>query len=213
MTTAVIIVLAILVLIYIIYLLSQVNKNKDERIKNKFEGKQNKSSKQMLFFIVFSAILIAIGAVLKIFGIMITTNMRISLFNIPIIIAGFICGMEFGIITGFGVDLTYSMFSGYAYNPAFTLSAIYWGILGGIFNKLYKKNKLNVFKVFLGVLITSLLETHTNLLVTYLLYGTLTTMYSLLIKYLILIIKWPIASIIIIVLYKKILNKVYKVKE
>jgi len=197
-----------LVVVYIIYLLITIRKNKDDRIKSRLENNKKVNKKELIFNITFCSILIAIGAVLKIFGIMITTQMRISLFNIPIIISGLFCGMEFGIITGIGVDLTYSLFSGYAFNPAFTLSAIFWGILGGLFHRWNKLNKISIVKVVIGVLITSLLETHTNLLVTYLIYGTLTTYYSLLIKYLILIIKWPIVSIFIIIIHRRVLEKI-----
>ena len=151
------------------------------------------------------AVLMGLGAVLKMFGIMITTNMRISFFAIPLICAGMLHGFGFGIVTAVGADLVYSLFSGYAFNPAFTISAIYWGILGGILHLvILKKNKLPLVYLIIGVLITSLLETHTNLIVTYILYGKGATLVELLTKYLILVIKWPLIVLIIKTLYERL---------
>ncbi len=206
------ILLVLLVLIYFLYLYKTVNKNKEERLKNNLDG-QKSSNKMNVLYICVSAVMMALAAVLKVFGIMLTTEMRISFFALPLILTGLFCGMEWGIITSIGADLTYSLFSGYAFNPAFTLSAVYWGVLGGIFQKINNKNKLNIFVVFFGVLITSLLETHTNILVTLLLYGTATSIASLLTKYLVLVIKLPIITFLVYILNKRVINKLFRKVE
>ena len=186
-----------------------------ERTYFDIEPKNNKklSNKDITRMIVTSAILMALASVLKMFGIMITTEMRISFFQTPLILAGLMNGFGFGIVTSIGADLVYSLFSGYAFNPAFTLSAVYWGVLGGLFHYVVrKKGSLKWFIVVIGVFITSLLETHTNLLVTYILYGSGTTMAALLIKYAVLIIKLPLISIIVIILYNRVLKKLNLIK-
>ena len=75
------------------------------------------------------------------------------------------------------------------------------------------KGKLNLFVIFIGIFITSLLETHTNVLVTLLLYGKATTIASLITKYLVLIIKLPIISLLVYVLNKRVINKLFKKVE
>lgn len=175
------------------------------------ESKTNNVNHSILFKITTCAILMALGATLKVFGIMITTNMRISFFAIPLILAGLLHGFGFGIVTSIGADLVYSLFSGYAFNPAFTLSAVYWGILGGAFHYFVKKKgNLPLLIIIVGVFITSMLETHTNLIVTYILYGTGTTMVQLFTKYLILLIKWPLIVLVIKLLYERLFKQLIK---
>ena len=186
-----------------------------ERTYFDIEPKNNKklSNKDITRMIVTSAILMALASVLKMFGIMITTEMRISFFQTPLILAGLMNGFGFGIVTSIGADLVYSLFSGYAFNPAFTLSAIYWGVLGAILRLiLKKKGSLKWLVVGIGVLITSILETHTNLLVTYILYGSGTTLMALLTKYAVLIIKLPLITIIVTVLYNRVIKKLKLIK-
>lgn len=206
------ILLITLVLLYFLYLFFRVQNNKNERLQKNLDGKKQ-SNKQNILYMCISAVMMALAAVLKVFGIMLTTEMRISFFALPLILTGLICGFEWGIVTAIGADLTYSLFSGYAFNPAFTLSAVYWGILGGIFKHINKSNKLNLFVIFLGVFICSILETHTNLLVTFLLYGRWTTVASLMTKYLVLIIKLPILSLFIYILNKRVINKLFRKVE
>ena len=208
---SIIIILLLLVFIYFIYLFFHVRKNKEERIKNNLLENNidhKKANKINIFYLATASMMIALGAVLKIYGIMITDQMRISLFAIPLMLSGLVCGMELGIVTAIGADLTYSIFSGYAFNPAFTISAVYWGILGGIFHNLRAKGKLSIIKIILGILIVSLLETHTNLIVTYILYGTFTTIASLITKYIILLVKLPILSAVMILINYRVINKI-----
>lgn len=179
-----------------------------------YESKEKKQlSKNTILIrkICLCAVLMALSAVLKMFGIMITDNMRISFFALPLIQAGVTSGFGYGIVTSVGADLVYSLFSGYAFNPAFTISAIYWGVLGGIFNRYIKKHdgKLPWLLVILGIFITSLLETHTNVLVTLILYGTGTTMMQLLTKYLVLVIKLPWMILVVKVLYERVIKKLH----
>lgn len=175
------------------------------------EKKELTKNQKLIRKICLCAVLMALSAVLKMFGIMITTNMRISFFALPLIQAGVTSGFGYGIVTSIGADLVYSLFSGYAFNPAFTISAMYWGILGGIFNHYIKKHdgKLPLWFVIVGIFIASILETHTNVLVTLLLYGTGTTIMQLLTKYLVLVIKLPWMVIVVKVLYERVIKKLH----
>ena len=197
----------VLILLFILVILFWFNKRKIPQEKGELENNNNDST-NLVLLIAISSVMMALGALLKVFGIMLTPNMRISFFALPLMLTGLICGMEYSILTAIGADLIYSLFSGYAFNPAFTLSAVYWGILGGIFKILKDKNHLNFFAIFLGILITSLLETHTNLLVTYMLYGTYTTIASLITKYIVLIIKLPLLALLLYGINKRVIDKI-----
>ena len=85
---------------------------------------------------------------------------------------------------------------------------LYWGIIGGIFHMIIKrKNKLSFLTIIIGIFITSLLETHTNVLMTLWIYGTHTALVDLLQKYLVLVMKFPILVFVIKILYERVIKK------
>lgn len=159
--------------------------------------------------IALSAILMALGVILKYFSITIPPTLRISFFAVPLILSGIIGGIPMGLVTAFGADLIYGLFlNPYPYNVGFALSALYWGIIGGIFHMIIKrKNKLSFLTIIIGIFITSLLETHTNVLMTLWLYGTHTALVDLLQKYLVLVMKFPILVFVIKILYERVIKK------
>ena len=159
--------------------------------------------------IAISAVLMALGVILKYFSITIPPTLRISFFAVPLILSGIIGGIPMGLVTAFGADLIYGLFlNPYPYNVGFALSALYWGVLGGIFHMFIKrKDKLPLFIILIGIFITSLLETHTNVLMTLCLYGTHTAFVDLLQKYLVLIVKFPFIVFVIKILYERVIKK------
>ncbi len=159
--------------------------------------------------IAISAVLMALGVILKYYSITIPPTLRISFFAVPLILSGLIGGIPLGLVTAFGADLIYGLFlNPYPYNVGFALSALYWGILGGVFHIVVKrKNNLPLLVVILGIFITSLLETHTNVLMTLWLYGTHTALVDLLQKYLILILKFPLMVFVVKILYERVIKK------
>lgn len=164
--------------------------------------------KNMVRNVAICSILMALGATLKYYGIMITPSLRISFFAIPLILGGIVGGIPLGLLTALGADLLYSMVSGYAFNIGYTISALYWGVLGGLFLMYFnKKQKLPIYIILIGVFIVLMLETHTNLLVTYFLYGTFTAFYDMLVKYLLLIIKLPLISFVIKLVFERVILK------
>ena len=70
-----------------------------------------------------------------------------------------------------------------------------------------RKNKLPLVYIIIGIFITSLLETHTNVLMTLWLYGTHTAFIDLLQKYLVLIVKFPLIVFVIKILYERVIKK------
>lgn len=194
-------VIIILIAIYL-YLKFKENKKDGKALKNE--------SKHAIRNIAISSILMALAAILKVYGIMIGTDMRLAFYSIPLILAGLVCGVDYGILAALGADLVYSAVSGYAFNITYTIGAILWGLLGGIFRYYQAKHyKLNIIVVFIGVLIASLLETHINLLSNLILYGKGTTMVLMLYKYLIIVIKIPIITSLVILLNERVVKKIF----
>ena len=198
-------VIIILIAIYL-YLKFKENKKDGKALKNE--------SKHAIRNIAISSILMALAAILKVYGIMIGTDMRLAFYSIPLILAGLVCGVDYGILAALGADLVYSAVSGYAFNITYTIGAILWGLLGGIFRYYQAKHcKLNIIVVFIGVLIASLLETHINLLSNLILYGKGTTMVLMLYKYLIIVIKIPIITSLVILLNERVVKKIFVDKK
>ena len=198
-------VIIILIAIYL-YLKFKENKKDGKALKNE--------SKHAIRNIAISSILMALAAILKVYGIMIGTDMRLAFYSIPLILAGLVCGVDYGILAALGADLVYSAVSGYAFNITYTIGAILWGLLGGIFRYYQAKHyKLNIIVVFIGVLIASLLETHINLLSNLILYGKGTTMILMLYKYLIIVIKIPIITSLVILLNERVVKKIFVDKK
>lgn len=198
-------VIIILIAIYL-YLKFKENKKDGKALKNE--------SKHAIRNIAISSILMALAAILKVYGIMIGTDMRLAFYSIPLILAGLVCGVDYGILAALGADLVYSAVSGYAFNITYTIGAILWGLLGGIFRYYQAKHyKLNIIVVFIGVLIASLLETHINLLSNLILYGKGTTMVLMFYKYLIIVIKIPIITSLVILLNERVVKKIFVDKK
>ena len=98
--------------------------------------------------LVILSLLMAMTTVLKFVSIG-NGEFRISLFEIPIILAGITSGPLMGIVVAFGGDLIYGIIGGYSYSFIMSLSAMMWGLMGGL---LYKK-KVKIIPLVLLILI------------------------------------------------------------
>ncbi len=116
------------------------------------------STKNIMLLALFAAISIIFTRFLYFYLPIIAVNtVRISLGNIPIILAGLLLGPAAGAITGIVADVIgTTMFSPFGYFPGFTLSAAVVGFLPGIL-KLYFKNLDKYFTILIIVLITELI--------------------------------------------------------
>lgn len=112
--------------------------------------------------IAVSAILTAMAIVLKTYvSIPIGIQARtLSIWPIPIILVGIICGLKFGLASGLITDIIYFFLFGGVYNPFYTISAIAWGLCGYLI-KISKKPHL---MVFVYIAIFSIFETANNTL-------------------------------------------------
>ena len=159
--------------------------------------------KLSLKIIASISILVALTVVLKMYGFMITPNMRISFYAVPLLISGIIGGFTPGIVAGIAADMIYGFFfNSYGYNPIYTVSAVLWGIAGGFLNFQFKrKGNLSWILVIFVILATSLLETSNNALWDLILYSKETTLVLFGYKLAVIGIKLPV-----IVFVTKIIN-------
>lgn len=116
------------------------------------------STKNIMLLALFAAISIIFTRFLSFYLPIVAVNtVRISLGNIPLILAGLFLGPVAGAATGIVADVIGStMFSPLGYFPGFTLSAALVGFLPGIL-KLYFKRQDKYSNILIIVLITELI--------------------------------------------------------
>lgn len=138
---------------------------------------------------------------------------RISLGDIPIMLAGILLGPLAGALVGGISDIIGSVFlSPYGYFPGFTLSAIFVGIIPGLFSKYIEKNGMKFITMIIISLATQIpVSIFLNTIWLTMLYGTTFTVLVIprIISNSIML---PIYTIIIYLLYIK-LNNVSIVKK
>lgn len=157
--------------------------------------------------IAILSILMALGVVLKFFSIG-TGEFRISFWDIPLFMAGVIAGPVYGGIVALGADLIYGLcFSTYPFSFIMMFTTIIWGVAGGIF-KYLKINKLTLIPLFIVVLGTSITSTVINSIYLILYYGFESMLVKLPLRLLVLVIKWPITTLLVYILYKSVFSKI-----
>lgn len=157
--------------------------------------------------IAILSILMALGVVLKFFSIG-TGEFRISFWDIPLFMAGVIAGPIYGGIVALGADLIYGLcFSTYPFSFIMMFTTIIWGVAGGIF-KYLKINKLTLIPLFIVVLGTSITSTVINSIYLILYYGFESMLVKLPLRLLVLVIKWPITTLLVYILYKSVFSKI-----
>ncbi len=99
--------------------------------------------KNMAKFLSVCAILAALSIILgKYLAINIGTNIRFSLENLPILMAGIYLGPLAGGAVGLTADLLGCLLVGYAINPIITIASVMIGVIGGLGKIILKKNRL-----------------------------------------------------------------------
>ena len=102
--------------------------------------------------LVTLALLAAISVVLARFIIpMPNPTMRFSIEAVPMIIAGFLFGPIPGAIVGLVADFVGCLFSGYGYNPVFSVPPILLGLSSGLLRPLLYK-RVNFVRILLAFL-------------------------------------------------------------
>lgn len=154
--------------------------------------------------LVVIAIMMSLAIIFKTFAIG-NGQFRISIWDIPLMIAGIIAGPFYGGLCALGADLIYSFcFSSYPFSFIMMFTTIVWGVAGGIF---YKR-KIKILVLIIVVLVTSLVATGINSIYLSIYYGWQVMLAGLPGRLITMIIKIPITTIIVYVimdvLYKKL---------
>ncbi|QVK17982.1 folate family ECF transporter S component [Mycoplasmatota bacterium] len=130
-------------------------------------------NKNQVFLYAFTAVLGSIAGVLKIVSIE-SPLYRLTVYDIPIMIAGFTIGPLYGGIVGLIADIFQMLLKGYP-PSLMTLSSIMWGVIPGLFYYIKRYLKSNTSKVIVAVILiilTSATAFGINTLQLYLWYGS-----------------------------------------
>ena len=186
----------------IIFILVYVNKRKVKKIET-YE-KTSISKKELIYRITFSAVFIALGAVLKTVSIN-TGEMRLGFYEIPVFLSGMLLGPFYGALVGIGSDFVYSISSGYSYSVIMMCSAMMWGFLGGLLHN--RKNKFIV--TLLMCLLAGVVATSINSVQLYIYYG-IGMFANLPNRILTMLVKWPLISAVTWLLTERVIKIVIK---
>jgi ECF transporter S component (folate family) len=120
--------------------------------------------------------------------------LRISFYDIPLILGSLLFGPVIGGIIGFASDFAYITMAGFPFSFWMALSAVTWGVLPFI---IYRQD--NTLFLTLSIIITSIITFSFN---TYQLYvWTGSGVFALLpLRLLVLVLKWPVQIAIIKIL-------------
>ena len=157
--------------------------------------------------IAILSILMALAIVFKFFSIG-SDSFRISIWDIPLFMAGVLAGPIYGGIVALGADLIYGLcFSQYPFSFIMMFTTIVWGVSGGLF-KYIKITKFTIVPLYLLVLATSVVATSINSIYLIMYQGMNAMVAGLPFRLLVMIIKWPITSTLIYILYKSVFERI-----
>jgi len=144
-----------------------------------------------LRILIFAGLLAAMSFVLKLYLSFTTFDLRVSFYDLPLILGSILFGPFIGGVIGFASDFAYITMAGFPFSFWMALSALTWGILPWV---IYRHD--STLFLSLAIIITSLVAFSFN---TYQLFiWTGTGVFALLpLRLLVLILKWPIQIIVI----------------
>lgn len=107
--------------------------------------------------IVFLGILTAISIILRYLTLYLTSSLRISFINIPIILASLWFGPFAGIAVGFASDFIGSNLT-VGWNPLLTVTPVLFGLIPALLKPMIMKN-ISFWRIFIIILITNIIGT------------------------------------------------------
>lgn len=112
-----------------------------------------KNNKTRIRDLVFASLMIALSVIIGLICKRFLTfgAIRITLENLPVMLAGFLLGPVFGAVAGASADMISAPLSGFGINPIITLGAASVGAVAGIFSRYIIKRK-----GFFAILISAL---------------------------------------------------------
>ena len=117
-------------------------------------SKQETKTKRMMITrnLAYCALLAALSVVLaRLIIPMPNATTRFSIEAVPIYLAGMLFGPMAGGLVGFCADFVGCLFSGFGYNPLFSLPPILYGVFGGVF-RYYLSKKISLPRLALAFL-------------------------------------------------------------
>lgn len=152
---------------------------------------------------ILAGIFAAMGIVLKTFAIT-TLEFRFSFYDIPLFIGGMLLGPGFGLIIGFVTDWIYVLIHPFAFTfNLMTVSTMIWGFIAGLafYGKLAN---LNMVKLTVVIVVTSFIAFLLNSVQLYWWFGS--GMFAQLpLRFITMVIKWPIQVFAIKLIYDRVL--------
>ena len=160
--------------------------------------------KEIIRKISYASVLMAIGIVLKSISFQ-TGQLRLGFYEVAVFLAGIALGPLYGGIVGLGSDLVYSVTSGYSFSIIMMISAIMWGIIGGL---LYNR-KITYLKILIYCIIASVTATSINSVQLYIYYG-MGMIANLPTRIITMLVKWPLIATIVWLLEERIIKVIIK---
>lgn len=160
------------------------------------------SKSHRLRMLILAGMFASMGVVLKHFALT-TYEFRFSFYDIPLFLGGMFLGPVFGLMIGFVVDWVYVLTSPWAFSfNFFTLSAMTWGLMGGLF--FYLPKTLSVKKLAVIIVLTSLIAFSFNSWQLYIMQNT--GMFAFLpFRIVSMILKWPLQVYALSIIYKRVM--------
>jgi ECF transporter S component (folate family) len=154
---------------------------------------------QSLRVLTFAGMLTALSFVLKLYLSFTTFDLRITFYEIPILIGSIFLGPLYGLFIAIASDFVYITLAGFPFSPFMALSAAMWGVIPFVL-----KNRVDRPFILFGVIaITSLIAFSLNSYQLYLWTGS--GMWALFpLRLLIVILKWPLQVMIVKILYQRL---------
>lgn len=111
-------------------------------------GKRSMSTRTLAYCALLAALSVVFA---RLIIPMPNASTRFSIEAVPIFISGMLFGPMAGGIVGFSADLVGCLFSGYGFNPLFSLPPILYGVFAGLFRRSYGE-KVSLVRLILAFL-------------------------------------------------------------
>lgn len=121
--------------------------------------------------IAFAAIFAAMAYVLDYFSPSISNVIKITIYALPLVMCSILLGPGVGVLAGFVEGLVAQLTSKWGITitaPLWMIAPILWGLLPGLFIKIFNKKERNYLSICLSIILTAFLITFVNTLVIYL---------------------------------------------
>lgn len=187
-----------------IILLTYILRKTKNRKPNLEENITIYSKKEIIRKIAFSAVLMAIGIILKTISFQ-TGQIRLGFYEVAVFLAGITLGPLYGGLVGLGTDLVYSLFSGYPFSALMMTSAIMWGLIGGLLHN----KKIKYLKLLAYSIVASIVATSINSVQLYIYYG-MGMFANLPTRVITMLIKWPLITTFVWLLEERVIKLIIK---